>query len=605
MESLKSNIEEEVRREIYNGGFDGEYEVYKMDETPPFSGGIDLQQLRRIRIGYNQEYAEKNPDQTVLVVKDITRHEINHRKYAGFHGCPRTCDLHVRNIFEPISSILLNQGYYNNDVHYVANSLEDTILHSDLNSRFSLNGIAKFFQEVGKSCDEVKFTEFYDAHVKLNLALWGNQKQKKLLRPYFVSGKKEQKKISRVVRNFLERTGLDKMRRDIHIYTRSTGVVDKNGKLVRIVERKDNLEVKAKDFGRMRAFLNDERNWPEVARIYAEEFSKLMSHSYAMSLLDHSGSGTSGREKESGQNKTKGNEFDKVMYGNDYKTHRVMETYDENKPVPAWISRFESLDIIYQTLAKKLKFNVKSFTKASKMPIFHFGNRPFNPERDNLRNLTFGFDDSGKVELKKRRFHEDISLDYKLHVVGFPEIRVCFIDTSGSMKLDPNNGENTGRKSIIPWGDNSKYHYALLGWYGLLEYLKQNHILKQTSIGLGSFSNETIIAKGLLESKRLALSPEFGDTLLDMQKVRELLDGRGNLLFTISDGDISNWSNIKKEFISRARNNTYFHIQIGEEFKLSKDLRKAGLEVILVNNAQDLANTVINVVDGLYRVAHH
>ena len=56
------------------------------------------------------------------------------------------------------------------------------------------------------------------------------------------------------------------------------------------------------------------------------------------------------------------------------------------------------------------------------------------------------------------------------------------------MEEDPNGGSNIGNTSIIPWGTNSKYHFGLLGWYGLLEYLKQNHVLNLPKLMLVCFN---------------------------------------------------------------------------------------------------------------------
>ena len=76
-------------------------------------------------------------------------------------------------------------------------------------------------------------------------------------------------------------------------------------------------------------------------------------------------------------------------------------------------------------------------------------------------------------------------LECKVHPVGFPEARLCLLDTSESMRWDVHNGHNVGSKSIILWGDKSKYHYALLAWYGLLEYLKANSLLEADKRWIG------------------------------------------------------------------------------------------------------------------------
>src|SRR3989344_432245 len=289
------------------------------------------------------------------------------------------------------------------------------------------------------------------------------------------------------------------------------------------------------------------------------------------------------------------------MFSKKYIERRVQEAHAEGKPVPSWIGRFQALDLLYQSLAKRLEIKVESFTETQRFPIYSYGSRPFNPEKDNLKKVRFGFDDKGKIELKKRRYVITQPLEYKVNPKGFPEVRFCLIDTSGSMLSDPNNGGNIGNQSIIPWGNNSKYHYALLAWYGLLEYLKQNNLLKQTGISLGNFSNETIVGLDLAEAKKNAFNPQFGMTWLDFEKIKKMFSGRDMLMFTISDGDIQNWEDIKDNFLKYAGRHHYFHLQIGAENSMSLDLENAGFLVRYVRGNGDLANIVINLTDKLYR----
>jgi len=179
-----------------------------------------------------------------------------------------------------------------------------------------------------------------------------------------------------------------------------------------------------------------------------------------------------------------------------------------------------------------------------------------------------------------------------------------------------------------PWADKekrftsaSKYHYALLGWYGLIEYLKANHIMDKSSVSVANFSDDTIIGRGLDEAKRRALNPQFGNTYIDLKKVQTLFKGYNNLVFTISDGDIANWSTeygtdekgkkvvlkkgIGEDFIRTVKQNNhqYFHLQIGQKNKTCRDLEKEGLKVEYISSAQDLATKVIDLTDKLYRAS--
>lgn len=610
--NFNKKIEKTARQEIYAGKFTGKLDIQEFDEHPHFSAGIEATELNQIFLKINPKYEEIHPGKTEPTVKDIIRHEINHKKYSGFNGCPRDLETHAEKIIEPMAEILSEKGYNVGDIHYIANAFEDSILHSDLSRRFSLDGIVDFFDDVGDYMKDKKFTDFYEAHVKLNLFLFGNKKQKKQVTRYF----KNSDKVKEVLINFLNRTGLSGLTQEISIYNRRKDIITDEGEITGVIEKKEQ-QINIKDRGKIRQYLNNPENWPELSKIYAEEFSKLMQPGYAMPLINHSGKGTKGQEipqkgdknskseNSSGGDKIKGpkegNVFDRQMYSPDFKKQRVQKAYNAGEEIPGWMDSFEGLDLLYQSLAQKLNIKVETFTKQSSMPICYYGKKQFDPEKDNTKHLTFGFNGDGKVDLMKKRYHENLPLEYKTNPRGFPEIRFCLLDTSGSMKDSPDGSNNIGNDKSIPWGDQSKYHYALLGWYGLLEYLKQNHLLSQMNVSLGNFGDETIIKKGLSESKQLALNPQFGNTYLDINKVKKSLQGNEMLVFTISDGEIANWSSIREQFIKYAKQNHYFHLQIGQNNETTEDLKNAGLFVEHINDAKDLATKVIDLTDKLYR----
>ena len=574
--TLDNKIQTIVTQEIRNGRFSGSYKIVQISEKPPISGSINTQGFNQIEIGYNPTYEQVREGKLPIMARDVTKHEINHRKYHGFNGCPRNLDYHVEKIYEPIAEVLekTKRGFNSTDAHYIANALEDSILHADLNRKFALEGIVEFFSDVGRSAENGEDSPFYEAHVKLNMFLWGNKKQKKELKKYSVRNKEKQKQIAKVVQGFLKKSGLAELKRDRQ---------------------------------KIRDFLNNEDNWNNIARAYAEEFSQLMEPNYALPIINHSGKGTKGR----GQGGLiEGNEFDREMETERYKMKRVKRAYNNPKGdrVPSLMDSFEALDLLYQSFARQLRIKIETYTESEQRSIFWHGQRPFEPDKDNLKHIVFGFDEKGKVELKKRRYAETMNVPHKISPKGFPETRFCLLDSSGSMQYNPKNEYdingnpiNTGRTGIIPWGDNSKYHYALLGWYGLIEYLKQNHLLNQTTIGLGNFSSETRIARGLESAKRNALGPQFGATTIDTLKIKDIFRGEKCLIYTISDGEIQNWIAMKDEFIKKAKEHYYFHLQIGSGNEMTQNLEQSGLNVFEIHNAQDLAQKVIEITDKNFR----
>ena len=509
------NLEQVAQEECIRADFDyPDLSLREFYEKPHFNMQTSMQ-TKKIEIKYNKEYEKKySGHKANTIISDGIKHEVNHHKYPGLNGCPRNLENHLKLVFEPISEVLVPKGYSAEDCHYISNALEDSILHSDLSIKFPLRGIANFFEDIG---DCQSYSEFYEAHVKLNLFLWGSNIQKAQLKKYF----KDEKEVEEVLNNFLVRTGINKKQ--------TNGI--KNRKAIR------NL-------------LNDERNWKNISKIYAEEFSKLMKPNYAMYLMNHSGAGTKGRENE--DSSSEGNEFDRGIKTEGFKRGRIQEAYSNGEKKPEWMDSFQSLDLLYQSLARKLTIKAQTYTEEATMPISWYGSRPFNPEKDNFKHIKFGFNDEGDIELKKKRWHDEMPINIKLHERGFPRSRFGLLDTSGTMSYDPEGGNNIGNTSIIEWGDNSRYHYALLSWYGFLEYLKQNGLLNQTSISLGNFSDKTIVGEGLIEAKKTALNPQWGSTNIDYNKINNFFAGKDNLIFTISDGMIDNWSSIGEEFIKKA-----------------------------------------------------
>lgn len=580
--SLTETLQKVADEEAYTLKFDGKVKVSSHSEKPHFSGQTHMQ-TKETEIKHNHEYEEKNPGRSTKVVKDVVAHEYDHHGGNYFLGCPRTLDNSTKLIYEPMSEVLSQKGYSGEDASYLGNTFSDSFLHCDLHREKSLEGIVDFFEDVGQCSKGEKYSSFYTAHVMLNMFLFGSKNQKKRVGKFY----SEHKKAGEVVKKFLEETGLDNLKKE-----------------------------SVKNNEKLREYIMDENNWKSLAESYAKWFSDLIEPNYAMPIMNHSGAGTNGRESEDATEE--GNEFDKSRKTNENKMRRVREVYEKDESLPRWLGgngkdesedsdnqgvnkqRFESLDLLYQSLARSLKVIARSYTDDQKMPVCYYGRRDFNPERDNLRHVSIGYDDNGNEVLKKKRFSENIGVPVKRHEKGFPKARFGLFDASGSME-ESIDGNGIGKTNVIPWGDNSKYHFGNLAFYGFLEYLRVNGLLSGTGIELASFSNTTRIGSGIVEAKKVALSPEFGITNLNLDYVKHMFSGRDNLIFTISDGAIQNWSDISQEFIAGAKRNHYFHLQIGSANETTEGLAKAGLKVEYVLKGNDLVNRTINLTDRLLR----
>jgi len=140
---------------------------------------------------------------------------------------------------------------------------------------------------------------------------------------------------------------------------------------------------------------------------------------------------------------------------------------------------------------------------------------------------------------------------------------------------------NPWAKEDMQWKDTSIYHQELMCFFGLCELFRRKGTLKNSNVKLGVFSTNTRLAKNLSESERYALQPSFQGTKFDKDTLSKIFQGRNCLVYTISDGEISNWNSIKDYVITQAKNHHYFHLQIGGESQMYKDIKKAGLKTIL------------------------
>lgn len=555
MESRLENAREILEEETYKAGFPVAPKVSEDDsQIPHFSAKTSLDSKEHI-YSYNPEYIEKKGQEKFQrTLKDLPRHEINHHKYPDCLGCPQDVNKHHDLFFVPAYEILSKKGYSHEDVDYLTNALQDTILHKDLktNAMFSLEGIVNFFEDVGETIQDKKFTQFYEAHAKLNLHLWGNKQQKKKLQKFY----KHDSKVNEVLKNFISKT-------------------------------------KSLDF-------LDEKNWKKITQVYANEFSKLMSPGYAMPMFNHSGAGTKGKENDPAR-EPDGNIFQKQMKTKSFKQGKVMQANSSGEKCPPWINSFEAMDMVYQGLAGQLVIKAETYTNPESMPISWYQKRPFN-EKDNLKHTSFGFNDKGEIELKKKTRSIEKPIAVKSSPKSFPEIKFGLVDISGSMKEDLNGGSNIGNTSVIPWGNNSKYHWACTTEYAIWEYLKQNHLLSQSNVSGAFFGTDTELVKGMENLKKKLLSPVFqGSTNLDLKKISDFFKGKDNLIYTASDGEISNWQDIKDDYMKMAKNHFYVHLHMGPKNQMTKDLEENNLKVVYAKDGKGIVSKVIDLTDKLFR----
>jgi len=180
---------------------------------------------------------------------------------------------------------------------------------------------------------------------------------------------------------------------------------------------------------------------------------------------------------------------------------------------------------------------------------------------------------------------------------------VC--DNSGSMKEASDGSGNVGSTSFVPWGDNSKYHHALLGFYGVENFLQRQGIAQYIKHGLSLFSSGTRYAEADFQGseavRKRALSPEWGNTRIDAGVLKNALQGRESFVLSLSDGGIENWAGERDEFRSLISNNYFAHIQIGEAPDFTRDLESWNVPVFYVSSARDLSRLMVKTTKDVYK----
>jgi len=555
LKGAKEIIEGELRKTDYKG------KVIVESSLTPYSAKVNLENSQ-MEFRFNLKHPEK-PYMRRIVARDLPRHEYGHlgglcngEKVLGIPGDVETSETHF---FSPIYEVLSQKRFSKQDADYVENTLEDTLLHLEGSKRHLWNGITRFLQLQD-------FSDFYEAHVKLNMLLWGTTEQKERIRNKY----KGSEKASKVVGNFLKRTNSFN-----------------NG--LRSQEE-------------LRAYFLNPDNWQEIARIYAEEFSYLMSKNYARPTINHNGAGTKGREKE--DSSEQGNVFQRQRKTDEHMKKRARKSHDSGERLPGWMTetdedKIKSLDLLYDDLVSSLEIKVESETIQDSLPIATLVSKEFDPLTDSDSDAFVGIDDSGKPAIYVPRKRLELPYQIKVGSRGFPRIKYVMLDSSDSMREEIDS-KGIGNTSVIPWGDNSKYHFGTLSWKGFVKYLILNGLLvDKDSIELDNFSTKTITGRGLDEAKRVVFLPQWQNTYLNKKRVKEIFSGEENLIFTTSDGEITNWEDVKDNFIEGAKRNHYFHFQIGEDSEATLEMKTEGLHVELCRGHNDLANRIIKLTKTL------
>jgi hypothetical protein len=549
----KNTAENIVSRSRARNKFSGTIKSKETNNRPCFSGVI--KELRDIEVGYNPNFPLHDTPHLIKMpfekaLEAVVEHEITHKEDGKRRGCPNTREKDLELILTPISHTLKEKGIPNvpfgNQGHttytYFANLFSDLVVNSIVSDNNGSEGLFLMYDDMATYSGG--FGNLFEAFIKTQAMTYAGIKGVSLVRRHF----KNPEETKTAYQRFLERT-----------------------KLLEIPRQK-----------RVNQLANPE-NWEETSKIFAEEFSELLDLESLPAL------------------------YFPLFGGNDFtylddesvQMKAVKESYEkegsEFEP-PPFMEDNHALISLYRRLAKDIEMKIESHSVETELPIAHVSKRTFDPSKDSIDKIRYGLGKNGKLEAQVGKYPLTTKSAYQVTAGNFPEVRVGLVDCSDSTREELSGGGkvmNPWAKKEKQWTDTSIYHQELLCLFGLYELFRKHGTLKKSNARGGVFSSETRMGKDLGESEKLALTPEFRGTKIDKDSLDDIFKGRGSLVYTLSDGYIANWPQIKDYFIEGAKKHHYVHLQYGEDTQMSKDLRGADLKVLL----DDGSSSVKKIID--------
>ena len=584
------------------------------------------------------KYLEKHniTDPIARMLMNVADHEIGHWEYprGSFFGCPYDKPTYYTSFIEPIYEELKTSGKLSDSAcksmsQRLSNAVSDVIDNHNVAGKLAerskpYTGQVLFWYLQGQ--ENSRYTDEYTLFVKLNLALFGNKDDYNLIEKFMSESKEMGDAVSRLIKVFSTSAIYDKDQWEMlarayareaikfltedkpkHQYSGGDGTArpskGKSGK-----GKQDKKDGQSQDEGEEDQDRNGGNTQGEDQGEKENEEGESESDSESSGEQgeeesddeDGQGSGSNGKEENEESDKDGKTEVElgKELSGQDIE--KIMGGRKAGKGIPFYIKTEEALDAYYRSLAKRIKIKVS----AGKLPSAHFKivpivREPYDPEVHSAEDA-----ETGKLyyspaqrrmipSVVKARLAIDVPIRKEKR--NMPDFVFSLIDSSGSMM-------GQGDRLIVPWGDKSYYHYALLTYFGILRFFELEGLLHKIKVSTAIFSDVTLGAKGLKDVKNLLFNPASGGTRLDLRKVMDVVGQKQDAMFSmISDGDIGNWDSLKDEFIQLARKHQFFMIQIGGESQTSTDLRSAGFDVHTVSSHADIVRLAIDLTTKGYR----
>lgn len=527
--------------------------------------GFDPIQNKRQKAYARKKKIEEGLETLILHVGGL--HEPAHWElpYGSEKGCPFDVYNHDKILGAVKKSLPKDKQVH---VKYVANAFEDLMINprcKEFNEDFS--GQVLFWDCEGFEAREraqKNYTPFYEAFVKLNMHLFGDNVDRALLKRHYSNDKKIDDAVQKTIKEL-------------------------------------NLTQNIQDTSPL--FIRN--NWSSMAKTFTKNLAHLLEQAPTERLSAFSQEG--GTEGQGQEGQQPGNPIEQKLRTREGKEEVSYGRYSSGEKQSPNFTSFEQLDSLYRKLAKAIPINVEAMTRNQGLQIAPLTYRSFDEEKDDPRKikvsklyvtdqgLRFGYPDQ-PITVTERS---------KIQRRSFPDFKMVMIDNSGSMKEPIPGASDIGNDSFIPWGDKSKYHFALLGHYGIENFLQRQQIAQYIGHGLSLFSSKTRYKEsrfqGLDEVRRFVLNPDWGSTNIDAKVLKESLRGRESFVLSLSDGEIDNWESERDEIRKFAEQNYFAHIQIGGETKFTRDLKSWEIPVFYVGSEDDLSHLMVDITKKTYQ----
>ncbi len=561
---MTKDIERLAQEVLAQHGINKNAKVEQSMQKPSFEAFTDPH-TEQTTLRYNPQFTlpagsglfarKKNVAQPLeTCVKHIMKHECGHVHNNQRPACPETIEDYEESFYESVAAVLAKK----NKLHALDSicNLAMDYIDNTLLAEGPHSGLSLFYKDVAAT---IGWQSAFEAYMRMQLRTWGDSHDKKLLTKHY-SNKKDIIKATQAFLNAM-----------------------KNSARV------------APQSGEMREYLADKVNWKTVATEFAKAIEPLIPEQSPFTIPMCAF----------------GKMMQEQMSDPTLREQFARKKYDAGGSRPHWMPKEEALDAVYSSLAREIQVKVDAPRKAKSLPIVPYQHQPFNPEQHSVSQINFRKpmivpEQETPFGIEALTFgvpehYVEKPLLVKRGITSFPEFKCAYIDCSSSMKEGIPDPNDSGSARFIPWGDKSKYHYLCKSWYGIIEYLARQQILPNVNIALGAFSKTSRVRHGLEEAKKLLFNPQFGVTQMNSAALDELMSGSKSVFFTVSDGEVQNWDDVKKDFINRAKEHYFFHIQIGPATKMTQDLKRAGLPVYSVRTGDELERMAIDLTRNAYQ----